>query len=390
VNPFDLLVVLMLAFGVLAGWRAGFLGPVLALAGGIVGFLLTLALAGLFHESLARIDQPGRALVTILGLAALVLSGEAIGGAAGAVVSRRLHGTWLKPVDAVGGVVVGLAHVVLFVWMLGGLLAAGLSPALAPLARESAILGAIDERLPSPAMVAGRVMALLSSTDLPDLFAGIEPPPAAPVDLPADAEARALAESAIAATARVSGTGCGQLLQTGSAFFLTANHAVTNAHVVAGTTDVSVTLGEVASRASVVLFDADHDLAVIYAPEASAAALVLGPRPARGDTGVVLGYPGGGPLHTSAAAVTATYEITGPDIYGDGRVDHDIVEMRADVRGGNSGGPLLTAPGVVVGVVFGESRTAEEVAYAIDPELTAQVVAPGLGATQPVDTGPCR
>lgn len=389
-NALDILVVALLAFGVLAGWRAGFLGPVTALAGGILGFALAVGVATLLRGSLEAIEQPGRALVTMLGLGALVIGGEAFGGAIGALASRRLHGTWLKPVDAVGGVVVGMAHVVLFVWMLGGLLAAGISPSLAPLARDSAILTAINQRLPSPASVAGRVMTLLSSTDLPDLFAGLEPPPAAPVDLPADADARALADSALAGTARVSGTGCGALLQTGSAFFLDATHAVTNAHVVAGTTDTSVTLGDVAFQATVVLFDADHDLAVLHAPGAAAVPLVLGDRPVRGDTGVVLGYPGGGSLTVSAAAVTANYDIAGPDIYGEGSVQHAIVEMRADVRGGNSGGPLVTAPGVVGGVVFGESRSTDDVAYAIDPVLTAQVVGPGLAATGAVDTGPCR
>lgn len=390
-NSLDLLIVALLAFGVLAGWRAGFLGPMLALAGGVCGFALTVLLATLLRSWLAGIEQPGRALVTMLGLGMMVLGGEAVGGAAGALLSRQLHGTWLKPIDAVGGVVVGLAHVVLFVWLLGGLLAAGISPGLAPLARESVILEALGERLPSPGAVAGRIMSLLSSTDLPTLFAGLEPPPAAPVDLPNDARARNLAESAISAAAKVSGTGCGQLLQVGSAFFVNADHAVTNAHVVAGTTQTSLTLGDEVYSAVVVLFDPQHDLAVIYAPHASAISpLRFGAEPSRGDAAVVLGFPGGGPLTVSPAAVTATFEITGPDIYGEGSVDHEVVEMRADVRGGNSGGPLVTARGVVGGVVFGESRTAEDVAYAIAPQVAADATAPGLRATAGVDTGSCR
>ena len=49
----------------------------------------------------------------------------------------------------------------------------------------------------------GRLLALLDTTDLPPLFAGLEPAPAPPVDLPADAEARALAQSALASTALI-------------------------------------------------------------------------------------------------------------------------------------------------------------------------------------------
>ena len=85
-------------------------------------------------------------------------------------------------------------------------------------------------------------MDLLATTDLPGLFAGLEPPPAAPVDLPADAQVAGLAESAIASTARITSAGCGALLSVGSGFFVGPQHAVTNAHVVAGSTTTTVRL----------------------------------------------------------------------------------------------------------------------------------------------------
>lgn len=389
-NLLDLLIVALLLFGVLAGWRAGFLGPVLALGGGIAGFIAALALATAFRTELAQIEQPARALVTMLGLGALVLGGEATGAAIGATASRGLHATWFRPLDALGGSLVGMAHVLLLVWLVGGLLAAGMSPALAPVARNSAVLDAVYERLPPPATVAGRMLALLSATDLPLLFAGLEPPPAPPVDLPADADARALAESAVGSTAFISSTGCGAWQQVGSAFFIGPSHAVTNAHVVAGTDATSVTLGGVTHRASVVMFDPDTDIALLHVPDADAPALRLSDSlPSRGTTGVALGYPGGGALRVSPAAVTATHEVVGPNIYGEGRVEHAVVEMRADISRGNSGGPLVVAPGTVGGVVFGESRGAEDVGYAISAPSAAASIGDAAGATRPVDTGPC-
>ncbi len=389
-NLLDLLIVALLAVGVFAGWRAGFLGPVLALAGGILGFLAALLIATLLREQLAQIAQPTRALVTMLGLGMLVLSGEATGAALGATASRGLRTTWFRPLDALGGALVGMAHVVLLVWLLGGLLAAGLSPALAPVARDSAMLDAVYERLPPPATVAGRMLALLTATDLPLLFAGLEPPPAAPLDLPNDREARALAESGAASTARVTGMGCGAWQQVGSGFFISPTHVVTNAHVVAGTDATAITLAGSTFETTVVHFDPDTDVAVLYAPQADAPALELAAQvPRRGTSAVALGYPGGGELRVSPAAVTANHEVPGPNIYGEGRYDHEVVEMRADIERGSSGGPLIVAPGVVGGVVFGESRSAADVGYAISAPSAAESIGGAAASTQAVGTGPC-
>jgi uncharacterized membrane protein required for colicin V production len=390
VNLLDLLIVVLLAFGAFAGWRAGFLGPVLALFGGILGFVAAVVLATLFREQLSTIEQPTRALLTMLGLGLLVVFGEATGAALGATASRGLRTTWFRPLDALGGAVVGLAHVVLLVWLLGGLLAAGLSPALAPMARGSAILDAVYQRLPPPANVAGRMLALLSATDLPLLFAGLEPPPATPLELPGDREARALAESGVASTARVTGTGCGAWQQVGSGFFITPTHVVTNAHVVAGTDATSVSLAGATFETLVVHFDPNADIAVLYAAGADAPTLDLAAdTPRRGTSAVALGYPGGGDLRVSPAAVTANHDVPGPNIYGEGRYDHEVVEMRADIERGSSGGPLIVAPGMVGGVVFGESRSAEDVGYAISAPSAAESIGGAANATEAVGTGPC-
>jgi S1-C subfamily serine protease len=103
----------------------------------------------------------------------------------------------------------------------------------------------------------------------------------------------------------------------------------------------------------------------------------------------VLGYPGGGELTVTGAAVTATYDITGPDIYGEGHVPHSVVEVRGEIRRGNSGGPLVTAPGVVGAVVFGASRTSADVGYAIGADQAREAIGPFIGSTAAVDTGAC-
>src|SRR5207248_11126029 len=70
-------------------------------------------------------------------------------------------------------------------------------------------------------------------------------------------------------------------------------------------------------------------------------------------------YPGGGPFHVSPAVITREENAVGRDIYGTGLTTREIYEMNADIRPGNSGGPLVDTRGVVVGVVFARSRSEE-------------------------------
>ncbi len=270
-NIIDAGVLVLLLIGLISGARAGFLGPVLGLVGAAIGFALALVLAGLFRDQLATIEQPMRAVTTLVALGAFVVAGEALGAAGGTMMSLHLWKSGLRPLDAVGGALVGAAHVALLVWLLGGMLAIGMAPSLSAAARDSLTLRIVAERLPSPTVVAGRLLAQLDTTGLPPLFAGFEPAPAPPVELPADAEARALAQSAVASTALITSTGCGSTQAVGSGFFVSATDVVTNAHVVAGGTDTTVTIGGALHAATVVAFDPDADLALLSVPGAELA-----------------------------------------------------------------------------------------------------------------------
>src|SRR5918999_2287563 len=165
-NLLDALVILMLLLSVFAGARAGFLGPVLGLVGAVIGFAFALLLASVFRDALGQIEQPMRALVTILGLGAFVITGEATGAAIGATMSRGLRASAFRPIDAMGGALVGVAHVLLLVWLLGGMLAMGMAPSIGALARDSVAVRIATDRLPPPMTVAGELLALLDTTDL--------------------------------------------------------------------------------------------------------------------------------------------------------------------------------------------------------------------------------
>jgi len=89
------------------------------------------------------------------------------------------------------------------------------------------------------------------------------------------------------------------------------------------------------------------------------------------------------------AVVTSQFTATGPDIYEQGSVSRQVVELRADVRRGDSGGPLLIQPGLVGGIVFGASRTSEGVGYAISANSVASEIGDASTRASAVPSGAC-
>jgi len=143
-------------------------------------------------------------------------------------------------------------------------------------------------------------------------------------------------------------------------------------------------------RATVVLFDPNLDFAVLRTSGTLAATpLALDPaNEPRGTVGAVLGYPGGGDFTVSPAAVLQRQTAVGRNIYDAGLVHRDIYVLQAVVRPGNSGGPLVSPTGQVVGVVFAMSTTNANIGYALtSAEVIAEVnQAANSGA---VTTGAC-
>ena len=141
--------------------------------------------------------------------------------------------------------------------------------------------------------------------------------------------------------------------------------------------------------AEVVLFDPERDLAVLAVPGLTAPPLALGTDLAGGAPAVVVGYPGDGPFTSTVARVRQVLQARGEDIYGEPGVSRQVYSLYAQVRPGNSGGPLLDPAGALVGVVFASSLDDPDTGYALTLAESRPVLDQAAAATEAVDTGAC-
>jgi S1-C subfamily serine protease len=389
VNLFDAIAALILVAAVIAGVRTGALPQIGGIAGAVAGLLVVLNLAPWLVTATASLEPIPRALVVLGAIIAAVVVGEALGSALGRAIAGRFEAGVLGGLDRLLGGLLGAAQAILIVWLAGGLLAAGPFPALGRTAEDSFTLGVMGGFLPSPGDVVGEIAGVLDSSGLPAVFIGLEPVPLQAVDTPTNPQALKIASAAEASTARVVTIACTTQI-TGTGEIIAHGYLVTNAHVVAGAGSVVVQLGAQQVTAAVVAFDPQLDVALLYAPALKGAALRFAAAdPVRGTVGAAIGYAGGGPLVVIPAGVAGSYSATARDIYGRSRIDRTILELRAAIQPGDSGGPLILADGTIGGLVFAESRTDASVGYALTPTAVATRIAPAIGRTSAVDTGAC-
>jgi S1-C subfamily serine protease len=103
----------------------------------------------------------------------------------------------------------------------------------------------------------------------------------------------------------------------------------------------------------------------------------------------VAGFPLDGPYRLDAARVREVVQARGSDIYGSPGASREVYSLFARVRPGNSGGPLLSGSGDVVGVIFAKSLDDNSTGYALTLDEARPVLDAAASATTPVGTGPC-
>jgi putative serine protease PepD len=163
-------------------------------------------------------------------------------------------------------------------------------------------------------------------------------------------------------------------------------HIVTNQHVVAGASRITVRFSDGSTRnARVVGTDPSTDLAVIKvnAPASALTALRLGDssKVRVGDSVVALGSPFGLEGSITSGIVSALHrQMTAPNNF----TILDSIQTDAAINHGNSGGPLLDSRGRVIGVnaqIESESGGSDGVGFAIPSNTVRAIV------SQIVETG---
>lgn len=387
----DAVIIVLVIGAAVSGYRQGLVTAMLSLVGAVggavVGVRLAPLLAGKLDDTSAKIAV-GVALVVVgVGI------GEVAGQSVGSLLTRRI--TWRPAVAVDRGLgLVGHALAVLVVtWVIAIPLATAPYPWLSSAIRSSAVLTEVNKVMPAGAAgVSSRLRQLFNDSGFPAILDPLAPAPDTPVAAPNDSLAVDPAVAAIQPSIlkiRAVAPSC-SLRMEGSGFVIGPGVVLTNAHVVAGSDAAIVEDGGVTRQAIVVLYDPDRDLAVLDVPGLTRPALTFADqRAGTGDDSVVAGYPLDGPFTLTPARVRADITLRGPNIYDDRTVTRDVYTLRAPVRPGNSGGPLLAPDGSVLGVVFGAAIDNPDIGFALTAAEVQPVVAAGLVDDTPAATGAC-
>jgi S1-C subfamily serine protease len=372
------IVAFTLALG-LWGYRQGLIVGTLTLIGFGVGALIGSRIAPLVLNQGS--SSPYAPLCAALGaliggaLVAVTLEGLALG-----LRSRVIRGKGaLHLADGAGGAALVASVALGLVWVFGAVVLH--APGTARLrgdVQSSLILRSLNEVLPP----SGPILHALDRVDPAPSIIG----PAAPVSAPDPAIAGDPdVEGAEGSVVRVLGTACGLGVE-GSGWVAGPGLIVTNAHVVAGEDDTTVTTpGGASLQATPLHYDPENDLALLHV-DADLPQLELAPDPSSGTAGAVLGYPENGPYSVAPARLGETRDTVSEDSYGRGPIRRSIASLRGSVRSGNSGGPLVDARGRVLGTVFAATTTGAPGGFAVPDEVVDEAL---RGPLAPVETGPC-
>ena len=293
--------------------------------------------------------------------------------------ARLIRRPVLHLADGAGGAALIIAVALGLAWVFGAV--ALHAPGTARLradVQESVILRSLNRVMPP----SGPVLNALDRVDPAPSVSG----PAAPVSRPdpliaTDPEVLRAGGSVV----RVLGTACGLGVE-GSGWAVRPDLIVTNAHVVAGSDDTTVTTqGGVELDAGTVYYDPANDLALLRVG-AELPVLPISAAREHGSSAAVLGYPENGPYKIEPARLGDTRPTISEDSYGNGPIERTIVALRGAVRSGNSGGPLVDGGGRVLGTVFAATTSGTAGGFAIPAEETRAAVA---RAGEEVSTGAC-
>lgn len=388
----DLVVIVLALVAGVSGWRHGVAVALLSFVGVLSGAVIGVRVAPLLATG---IENPStRVIVSVAVVVLLVALGEAVGVFFGRHIRDRIRGERTLAVDSTLGSVLQALTVVVAAWLVALPLASASVPVLASGVRGSEVLRAVDSVMPETAKkLPDELRQLLDSSGFPDVLSPFAQTPVIATGPPDAALTRSPEVAAVAASVlkiRSRAPSCQKQLE-GSGFVIGPELVLTNAHVVAGTNASSVELPSGRDLdARVVLYDPEVDIAVLRVRGLKAKPLTFDTGPQKsGDDAIVLGYPLDGPFRATAGRIRQQINLKGPDIYDSGEVTRDVYTVRAVVRSGNSGGPMIDTDGQVTGVVFGAALDDQETGFVLTVAQVTPAVRAAPGLFDAVPTGAC-
>ncbi len=383
----DILLILVLVAAFFNGYRSGLLRSISGLVGLVLGAFaayLVVPWVGLWVPAVQW-----RAAATLAAAILLVFGGLSLGLAVGLRIGGRTRQNVLGWLNRVLGAAFTVAATALAMSMLAFSLATLGIPGVSPTLASSGVIRTINAITPDPVQSwLAQLRSVAVAEGLPlitDVFDG-----PAPI-LPDQAINNPAVETAVQSVVRITGNAfaCGQN-QSGSGFVASPGRVITNAHVVSGVTDpvVEAPDGSVV-QGTVVYFDATVDLAVIAVPGLDTPALQLSDNLAPGGVGVAAGYPFGGPFVADPATVIALGPLMLQETTSQAPSTREVYTLASDIQQGESGGPLISDTGHVVGIVFAKSAHTTNVGYALGMHEVAPVVGQAAALSTAVSSGDC-
>ena len=389
-----ILIVIVVAFAV-SGYRQGFIVGVLSFLGFVGGALLGAEFGPAISRALVG-GQTQQDVVAVVLLVGFAVIGQFIASSIGAAMRSTVTWRSATVADSVGGSVVSMISVLLIAWVVGSVLNGSPYPVVDQQVNNSLTLQTLDKFMPTPAktMFSDFRRMLANNSTYAQVFSGIgaERILAIPAPDPGVVDSAGF-RTAADRVVRVQGVApsCQRSIE-GSGFVISRNHIMTNAHVVAGVTQhqtVTTPSGQTLA-ATVVYYDPQVDVAVLYVPGLNLSPLRFAGQANPGDNAVVAGYPlDAQTLHAVPARIGGIQNAQGPNIYQTATVTRQIYEIRAVVESGNSGGPLLSPNGTVYGVVFAAAVGVNDTGFALTAAQVHAGAQAGERSTAAVSTMGC-
>jgi S1-C subfamily serine protease len=375
-----------------AGWRQGFVAGLLSFAGFLGGGILAALVlpeivASFFSEGLVR------ALVLIAAVLISALLGQTLASILGRMLRAAITWTPVKYVDRAAGAALNVLALAVVVWIIASAVAMLPTTQTTTLVQQSKVVTTLDSLVPNQVRDSFiHLRDVVGQSGFPRVFSGIAEVVGPEVNAPNESITNNISVvTAAKSVARIFGTATAcEMTLTGSGFFASSSLVLTNAHVVAGVSNPEVEIGNQHWPARVVYFDPKLDVAVLKIDSALIPALAMQSTPPQsGDDAAAAGYPGGGNLIVTPVRIRALLDARGDDIYGKSGVERRVISFRGTVVPGDSGGPLLSNQGEVLGMVFGSGVSNKSTGYAIAASELAPAIQSGNANTAAVSTGTC-